>query len=142
MADIKEPAGAAGGTLILRLALGGLFLCHGIMRLVPEFAAKAAKGGESLLGTDVLGTQAALVVTGSGEIFVGALLVIGLFTRIALLPVIAYTLAVLVHLSRKDFPLRPEGSVPEEYLMVLGIALALLAFGPGRYSLDRLFKGL
>ena len=81
------------------------------------------------------------MVFGGGEIFVGVLLVIGLFVRLALLPLVVYFTAVVVHKVRSGDPLlSPEGSSAEEYLLLLCMAVGLLFLGPGRFSLQRVFS--
>jgi putative oxidoreductase len=115
--------------LLLRLWFGlSLALLHGWGKLV---------GFATYVGTfpDPLGvgTQVSLVLAIIGELVCSVLLVLGLFTRAAALGA-AITMAVAfwgVH----GMMLRGEHS-GELAFMYLGVFLALLFAGPGRFSMD------
>jgi putative oxidoreductase len=125
------------GVLVLRLLLGSVMMAHGVMRLWPE---QGANAGGPLFGTELLGSQGAVVVAGAAEIFVGTLLLIGLFVRLTILPLLPYLTAVLVHRAKTEPLISAGGSGAEEHLILIGMALALLVLGPGRLSLQHMFR--
>ena len=138
MAERNERSGAAWGALFMRLVLGLTLMAHGLLRLTPSYAEKA---GDLLFTKDVIGAKASLVFLGAGEIFVGTLLVIGLFVRLALVPVVVYFTAVGVHKVRAgEAIITPDGSSAEVYLLLLCLAFGILLLGPGKYSLSSVFS--
>jgi len=126
------------GLFWLRLVLGGVLLTHGLFRLVPKLGAQP---GEIVIAKGILSSQAGQMVFGGAELFIGALLILGLFVRFALLPVLAYFAAQLVAKVKAGDPLFPQkGASCEEYVFLLGLALGLLLTGPGKFSLQRIFR--
>jgi putative oxidoreductase len=115
--------------LLLRLALGVVFIYHGYPKLFGSVQ-------QAMQGFQRMGFPAYFVyVAGVLEFFGGILLVIGLFTRIAgLLLAVEMVIAVgRVHL--------PQGPITQvknyEFPMVLAAgALVLAAVGAGLISLD------
>ncbi|MBL7726740.1 MAG: DoxX family protein [Dinghuibacter sp.] len=114
------------GLLILRLAAGGLMMIHGFDKLT-HFA--NIKGMNQVFGSP---TDAALVVF--AEFFCAALLVLGLFTRFAAIPLIV-TMAVAFFKAHGG-KLTGEGN-GEMALIYLCCYVAILFTGPGKYSADR-----
>lgn len=114
--------------LVLRLAFGVVFVYHGYPKLFSrvEFYQQAFER----LGLPPWLSFAAGVI----ELFGGALLLVGLFTRVAALLLAAELLFALwkVHLRQGVL------AVPEyEFaLLALGAALVLASTGPGPVSLD------
>lgn len=119
------------GLLILRVAVGGIFVIHGAQKLfvmgLPGFAGMLAQIGIPL-------PNAAAVVVALVEFVGGTLLVIGLFTRVAAaLIVVDMLVAVLeVHLPNGFF--LPRGY--EYALTQLVVNLALVFLGAGAWSVD------
>ncbi|RRF75601.1 DoxX family protein [Klebsiella pneumoniae] len=118
------------GKLLLRLAVGGLMLFHGIHKLID-----GVDGISGMLAAQGLpGFIAYGVLVGSGR---SCLLIIGVLTRPAAL-VLAFTMVVawlMVGLG-KTFALDTVGAWAIEnmvYFFVGALAIALL--GAGRYSL-------
>jgi putative oxidoreductase len=119
------------GLLVLRLAVGGLMLLHGI--------AKLSNGVDWISG---MLTQAGLpgfLAYGAyvGEVIAPVLVVAGVFTRPAAL-VVGFHMLAAVLLARRDaiFTISPQSgglAVELELLFLLGgVAIALL--GSGRYA--------
>jgi putative oxidoreductase len=126
------------GLLLLRLTLGAVFLAHGAQKAFGSFGGPGFEGASGFIGS--LGFRparmwAALAV--GGELLAGLLLVLGLFTPLAGVLVLA-TMAVAiakVH-GPKGFFVQDGGF---EYNLVLIIAaVAVAAVGPGAFSLDHL----
>ena len=141
-------AAAPSATILIRLMVGGVFLAEGIQKFL--YAAEAGAGRFARIGIpqpELLGP-----FVGAVEILCGALVLLGLFTRFAVLPLLAVMAVALVttklpillgqdlgpfqvrelsyygfwgfaHESRTDFS------------MVMG-SLFLLLVGPGPFSLD------
>jgi putative oxidoreductase len=121
--------------LIFRLAVGGVFIAHGVNHIF---------GGGRIAGTarwfESLGMRPGWVHAWTAsltEIGAGALLVLGLLTPLAGAGVIGVMLVAWVtnHLKNGFFIFRPgEGW---EYVMTLSVCgLVLAILGPGEWSLD------
>lgn len=119
-----------GGKLLLRLLLGGIILLHGI--------AKLAHGADFILGmveTHGLPRMLGYLVY-VGEVLAPALLIIGLWTRLAAL-VVAINMVValyLVHVNQLFALNQSGGWAIELQAMFLFTALAIAMLGAGRYS--------
>jgi len=118
--------------LLLRLALGATLIAHGIQKFTVTTIAGVE---EMFVGLGIPAAAIAAPVVASLEIVAGALLVIGLATRIAAAIGAAIALVALftVHLSAGFFA----GDGGYEFVLLLavvGIALALT--GPGAFSVD------
>lgn len=117
------------GLLLLRLGVGLPMLAHHGMPYLTHFDEEAARF-LPLFGLDS-GTTLALAIV--AEVGAAALMVVGLFTRLAAV-VMAVTMAVafvMVHGARFD----GEQSGELAYLYLVGSA-ALSVMGPGRFAWD------
>lgn len=116
--------------LIFRVAVGAVMLTHGIPKLQMLFA-----GGEVAF-PDVLGIGAfwtlALVVF--AEVACSGLLILGILTRLASIPLIV-NMAVAFFVVHGPDPFGKK----ELALFYLLVYLNLLVFGGGKFALDRLF---
>ena len=134
-------AGIAG--TVLRVALGAVMFPHGAQKLLGWFGGYGFHGTMGFLtGTAGLPAPLALLVIIS-EFFGSIALVLGLFSRAAAVGVISVMIgAVLtVHLPNGFFMNwtgQQAGEGFEYHLLVIGMAVAILIQGSGRYSLDRL----
>ncbi len=120
------------GLVVLRIAVGIVFLAHGSQKLVSEgFAGVARSMG--MMGIPL--PQVAGVVVTQLEFLGGVLLIVGLFTRwVALLLALEMIVAIVkVHLPGGFF--LPRGF--EYALLLLGNCVALILAGPGAAALDR-----
>ncbi|HBS6816201.1 TPA: DoxX family protein [Klebsiella pneumoniae] len=119
------------GKLLLRLAVGGLMLFHGIHKLIDGVdgisGMLAAQGLPGFIAYGVL----------MGEVVAPCLLILGVLTRPAAL-VLAFTMVVawlMVGLD-KTFALDAVGAWAIENLVYFFVgALAIALLGAGRYSL-------
>ena len=115
------------GLFFLRIAAGGLMLTHGTPKLISLF------GSEEIAFADPfgLGMGASLALTVFAEFICSSLVILGLGTRLAVIPLIItmLTAAFLIH-----------GSDPfqqkEMAIIYLVIFSVLLMTGAGKYSLD------
>lgn len=119
------------GRLLLRLAVGGLMLFHGVHKLID-----GVDGISGMLAAQGLPTFIAYGVL-VGEVVAPVLIVVGIFTRPAAL-VLAFTMVVawLMVGVGKTGALDQTGAWAIEnlvYFFIGGLAIAFL--GAGRYSL-------
>ncbi len=148
---LKTDAPAA--TLLIRIMVGGIFLSEGIQKFL--YPAELAAGRFARIGIPAPEIMGPFV--GGVEVVFGFLILIGLFTRIATIPLIFAMLVAMVSIKIPillgheflGFSLRP---LPRygfwsmlhesrnDLCMILG-SLFLLIVGAGRASLDyRLYK--
>lgn len=134
---IVERASALGiglrpyAPLVLRLAVGLVFLHHGLMKL--QMGVGGVAGFLGRLGFPFPALWAAIII--AVETFGAACVVLGLLTRLwaaAMAVEMAVALAVAV---------LPAGRSPELEALLLAGALALVGLGDGPLALGRLFRG-
>jgi putative oxidoreductase len=111
--------------LLLRFVLGGLMIMHGLPKI--QNYSEYVNGFDPIgLGPDV-----SLSLAIFGELICGVLLVIGLFTRLATIPVlITMAVAFFVVHGADEF------QVKELSFVYMILALVLFFLGGGKYSLD------
>ena len=129
------------GLLLLRVAVGALFIGHGLQKAFGLWGGPGFDGFESSL-TD-LGFQRADILTyvaTGGQLAAGVLLVLGLFTPVAAAGALAYLVtgvladAMTAHQEARLSSFLTDG---HEYKVVLVAAVAALVLtGPGRYGFD------
>jgi putative oxidoreductase len=120
--------GMSFALLILRIAAGGLIMTHGYSKLI-SFASRSSTFSDPYhIGHS---TSMALVIF--AEFFCGALIVMGLLTRLAAVPLII-TMATVVF-SVNHGKLTGNGELP---VLFLACFITLLFAGPGKVSIDRL----
>ena len=127
--------------LILRVALGAIFFPHGAQKVLGWFGGYGFSGTMGFF-TGMLHVPVLFAVLAIAAEFLGSLaLLAGLFTRVAALG-IAATMAVaviMVH-SQHGFFMNWSGSQNGEgieyHLLAIGIALALVIQGGGKWALD------
>jgi putative oxidoreductase len=114
------------GLLILRLGMGGLLMKHGYQKMIhfSEYKGKFI----NFLG---MGQSLSLSLTIFAEFFCALFVLIGLFTRLATIPVIIVMCVALFKAHNSDF--LGEGEMATLYLAGY---LALLFVGPGKISVD------
>lgn len=126
-------------TLLIRLSVGAVFLSEGIQKfLFPELrgAGRFAKIG--LPEPEFLGS-----FVGAFEVICGALVLLGLLTRLASLPLLVIMLVAIFTtkaevLAQEGFWVMMHGS-RTDWAMLLG-SVFLMIEGGGRWSVDRLLS--
>jgi putative oxidoreductase len=122
---------------LLRIALGGILIPHGMQKLFGAFGGMGLSGNAALF--DRIGYSPGMfwgTLVGLTEFIGGILLVIGLFTRGAALAVVIFMLNAVYFTSKTGgFFWTTRGS--EFSILLLAVALFLLIRGGGAYSLDR-----
>lgn len=126
-------------TILVRLMVGAVFLSEGIQKFL--FANTLGAGRFEKIGLpspEFLGN-----FVGSFEILCGSLILIGLFTRLATIPLIIIMLVAVattktVVFANEGFWEMLHGS-RTDWAMLLG-SIFLLLEGGGKYSMDHNFK--
>ena len=113
--------------LFVRIFFGALFLMHGLDKMM-NFS-QLSEAFPSVLG---LGSYATLMLSIFCEFACSIFLVVGMLTRIVLIPMIV-SMAVAFFDIHDGF--MPEGELSLIYLIVF---IVLFITGPGRYSADYL----
>lgn len=126
----------ADTTILIRLMVGTVFLSEGIQKFL--FADKLGAGRFAKLGlpaADVLGP-----FVGSLEIICGALIIVGLFTRLAAIPLFSIIVCAIMVTKIELLPsdglwfMLHESRV--DWAMLLGVVF-LGRKGSGRWSMDK-----
>jgi uncharacterized membrane protein YphA (DoxX/SURF4 family) len=132
-------ADAPRAVILIRLLVGGIFLSEGIQKfLFPALGV----GRFTNIGIPAPGVMAPFV--GLVEIICGGLVILGLLTRLAAIPLIATigvaiaTTKIPIWFSKGAWAMAHEART--DYSMLLG-GLFLLIVGGGRWAVDRLIAG-
>jgi putative oxidoreductase len=132
---ISKPLSSIG-LLIQRLVFGGFMLVgHGWGKLLNF-------GEKSDSFPDPLGIGSAASMGGAvfSEVVCALLIVLGLATRLAIIPFV-FTMLIAAAVVHAGDPLfMGSGAAKEPALLYLAGALTLLFTGPGRYSIDYLLN--
>lgn len=117
--------------LMLRVAVGAFMLTHGIGKFENLFSGDEIKFGDPI----GLGTTTSLALTVFAEFFCSILIILGLATRLAVIPLIItmVTAAFVIHATH--------GFAKQEMaLLYLIVYATLFVTGSGKYSLDWLLS--
>lgn len=136
-----QAAAADLGLLILRVALGVVFIYHGGQKLFGLFGGYGLTGTAQWMGSiGIPLPYLSALAAGSAEFFGGAALLIGLFPRIAAVPMVFTMLVAIVSAHWGRFDARSGGV---EYPLTLAAALAAVALvGGGRWTLTGVLRRL
>ncbi len=137
MSDGKK-AGLDFGLLILRLALGGIFIAHGVGKLLAEGGVNGFANTVANLGLPAPLPMAYAAV--ASELGGGLLVVLGLLARLGALSLagVMVVAIVKVHWANGFFmklTAEKAGYIPNGYeycLALLAMALCVLFAGPGK----------
>lgn len=131
--------------LVLRLVLGVVFFVHGAQKALGWFGGYGWNGTIHYF-TQSMGIPLAFAMLAIAAEFLGSLgLLTGLLTRLAAFGIACNMVVaiVMVHWSFGFFMNwsgKQAGEGFEYHLLVIGMALALMIKGGGRWSLDRLLS--
>jgi putative oxidoreductase len=116
------------GMFLLRIAAGSLMMIdHGLDKLM-HFSQKAARFSDPLH----LGSTTSLALMVFAEFFCSAFIIMGLFTRLAAIPLVIAMSVALIYAHKGEF-----FGAGESAGLYLAIFFCILIMGPGRASLDR-----
>lgn len=142
-AEVKA-AGRRGtqdlGLLLLRVALGLIFIAHGLQKAFGWFGGSGPDAFRATLTEAGYQNAGVLTYVGAGvQIAAGVLLVLGLFTPLAAAAALAFgvnSLLVTFDAQRQEGGLAIFGSETEYLLLLALVAAAVILAGPGRYGFD------
>ena len=145
--DAEQRVKAAGrrgtqdlGLVLLRVALGVVFIAHGLQKAFGWWGGSGLGGfTEALTEAGYQHAELLTYVAAGAQIAAGVLLVLGLFTPVAAAVALAFLVnSVLVTLTaqREDGGLVVLGSDAEYQLVLAALAAAIILVGPGRYGFD------
>jgi len=118
------------GILLLRLGVGGLMLTHGIPKLFRLFGSDPIQFADPI----GIGVEASLALTVFAEVICSVLIIVGLATKLATIPLLV-TMFVAFFIIHADDPFQRK----ELALFFLIVYVVLLFTGSGKYSLDHYF---
>ena len=114
--------------LVLRVGAGSLMLIqHGLDKLM-HFSSKAPHFSDPF----GIGSTTSLAMVLFAEVFCATFIIMGLFTRLASIPLVIAMAVALIYANRSDF--YGKGELPGLFLICF---LVILFNGPGSVSLDR-----
>ncbi len=119
--------GISFAALLLRLAVGGLLIPHGYHKLV-NFASLSARFADPLH----IGSSLTLGLSIFAEFFCSIFILLGLFTRLACIPVIINMAFAVFYAHKADF-----FNTGEKATLFLLCSIALFFIGPGKVSADK-----
>jgi putative oxidoreductase len=112
--------------LILRLGAGGFMITHGWPKVI-NFNERLSTFRDPI----GLGSEVSLTLIVFAEVFCSLFLIFGLYTRLALIPLII-AMTVVAFVVHGDDPF----GTKEKALLFLVAYLSLFFAGPGKYSID------
>jgi putative oxidoreductase len=111
----------------LRLGFGLMIITnHGMVKLM-HFAEKSAGFYDPLH----ISSKGSLLLVIFAEVFCALMVILGLFTRAAVIPLII-TMLVVIFMVQRNQPFKES----EDAILYLSAFLAILICGPGRISVD------
>lgn len=117
--------------LLFRVSAGAFMLTHGI----PKFL-NLIEGNTQFADPFGLGATTSLVLTVFAEFLCSVLIILGIGTRLATIPLII-TMAVAAFLIHSADPFQTK----EMALLYLIVFVTILVFGGGKFEMGRLFRG-
>lgn len=120
------------GLLVLRLALGTVFIAHGGQKLF-QFGLDGVAGGFAQMGVPMASVVGPM--TGFVEFFGGIAIILGLLTRLAGLGLAGTMIGAITFVHAKNGFFLPGGV--EFVMMLLAAAVTFVITGAGAYSIDR-----
>jgi putative oxidoreductase len=125
------------GLLVLRLVVGAFFVGHGAQKLFGWFGGHGrARTGAAFESMGLRPGRAMATLAGLTEMTGGVLLAAGFLTPLAAAMLIGVMTLAIAIVHWRHGPWVTEGGW--EYSVVLiAVAFAITAVGPGKYSLDR-----
>jgi putative oxidoreductase len=124
------------GLLVIRLAVGLLFMGHGAQKLFGSFGGHGPEGTGAFFESQGMRPGRLMAVTaGASELIGGVLIAAGMLTPVgaALVSAVMFTAMLTVHYGKGLW--LAEGGV-EYNLVLIAVAFAVTAIGAGDWSLD------
>src|SRR5919197_5331346 len=124
------------GLLLLRVVVGGTMAGHGVQKLFGWFDGPGLGGVKSMLGNFGFRFPALLALGLALTESAGLLFALGLLTPFAALGIVVVMLNAIALVHFKNGFWNGKGGY-EFNLVLLTVAVAVAATGPGRFSIDR-----
>lgn len=121
---------ASAGLLLLRVGIGCLMLVHGVAK-IQGFGEMSAAFPDPI----GLGSKLSLIMAIGAEVGCSILLIVGLGTRLAAIP-LAFTMLVALFIVHSADPWQAK-ELAATFLLVY---VSLILTGPGRFSLDQFWR--
>lgn len=118
-------------TLLLRLAAGILLIVNHGFKKLSAFPDLVGKFGDPLN----IGATTSLSLAVFAEVFCAAFIVMGLFTRLAAIPLVILFSVIVFKVAKNVSAGTGGGELAALFLMSF---IAILLLGPGKYSVDKL----
>ncbi|MFG0290107.1 MAG: DoxX family protein [Rhodopirellula sp. JB044] len=128
---LGSPKQISIGLLVLRVAFGCFMMVHGIQKVMGF--GEISGGFPDPMG---VGSQLSLILAIGAEVGCSVLLILGLGTRLAVLP-LAFTMVIALFVVHGADPWK----VKELAALYLAVYAVLLVTGPGELSLDQKLFG-
>jgi len=130
--------GSSWATIPLRMGLGVIFIAHGAQKVLGSFGGPGLKAFASFPAPFPFMKPAWLWMGAAAisELLGGAMLLLGLFTRIGAFLIACTMLAAIIGVHWPPF--FADSKRVEYPLALLAGSLALLVYGGGRASIDRM----
>lgn len=127
--------------LLVRGILGVVFIYHGSQKLFGWFGGGGFSATAEFMGSIGIPLPAlSAFMAGSAEFFGGIVLLLGIGTRLAAIPMAFTMLVGIITVHNSAFGLQHNGM---EYTLTLGVMLVALALtGPGRLTVGRLLSSV
>lgn len=117
--------------LVVRVVLGVIFTIHGSQLMFGAFGGPGLQGTASFMGP--VGYLVAI-----GQFFGGLGIVLGILTRFSAAAIIVIMIGAILQVHLKNGFFNTPPNLGYEYnLALIGLALAILIAGPGRFTLAR-----
>jgi len=117
--------------LLLRIGAGGLMLVNSGMRKLMNFNEMSSKFSDPF----GIGSTTSLALVTFTEFFCAAFVIVGLFTRLAVIPLIIAMSVAFFYAHKMNYSGGPGGG--QTALLFLICFLVIFITGPGKASLDR-----
>ena len=125
-------------SLLLRFALGGMIVLHGLNKMKSK--ASLAGTGQWFASIGMRQAKKQALAAALSETISGVLILLGLFTPLACAALISTMIvAIVVSHRASGFFIFNEGQGWEYCALICVAALALATMGAGKYSLDHAF---
>lgn len=129
--DTKNAAAEGLGLLVLRLAVGGMMLTHGLPKLQ-----RLLETPDQFLDPIGLGPEVSLALAVFAEVVCAFLIMVGAATRLAAIPLLI-TMLVAAFVTHAGDPFNKM----EPALLYGSCSLALVLTGAGKFSVDGWWNG-